>query len=175
MRTQEFKQLVRELKETKKIDVQSLKDCTVYQLKKVEDIMLDMELSKNLTKTLDIVTDMIMSNTTKVTNKKVEEATPVEDEAPKKTVKKAPKKTVKPSLDEPTGMDFKSIKLGDTIIIFNDSIIDTKTTVVFKSDAIIVAVDLDDNVSYEFKREFIVDGGYKFKGKNYFLRLGNKE
>lgn len=182
MRTTDFTQMVKELKETNSIKVKDLEKCTSYQLGKIENVLLDMHLDKNLNKVLDIVTDMIVSNTnTKVANKKnvTEKVVPVEQEeqvikTSKKTQKTAPNKAVKPAIDEPTGMDYKAIKLGDIITIFNDSILDTHTTVVFKNDNLILTVDLDDNVSYEFKKDFIEDGGYVFKNKKYYLRLSSK-
>lgn len=167
MKTQEFSSLVKELKETKKFNMQSLKDCTKNQLMKLEDTLLDMELSKSLEKTLDAITNMLLNPIPVVASKKEEP----EKEA-KKEAKKAPKKTDKPASDVLVPMEYETLKLGDIITIYNDSIIDTNTTIVFKSNTMVVAVDLEDEVSYEFKKEFIEEGGYKFKGKNYFIRLG---
>ena len=179
MKTVQFNQMVKELKESKTIKVKDLEQCTQIQLKKIEDVMLDMKLSKDLAKVLDIVTDMIMSNTDKVANKKVATekvvpvvpVVPVEKEEPKKTLKKASNKTIKEDKDIPTSINYKSLKIGDIVTIYSNDIIDTITTIVFKCDSMVVTVDLVDEVSYEFKREFITDGGYKFKGKKYFLKL----
>ena len=180
MRNQEFNMMVKELKESKTLKVKDLEQCTTNQLIKIEDIMLDMQLNKNLEKVLDIVTDMVMNATAKVSNKKiatekVEQV--VQDEqvikkTSKKTQKTAPNKAVKSAEDVPVGINFETLKLGDTITIYSNSIIDTVTTIVFKINTMVVAVDLEDEVSYEFKKEFIEEGGYKFKGKNYFIRLG---
>lgn len=177
MRANEFNQMVKQLKEDKSLKVKDLEQCTVNQLIKVEDVMLDMQLDKNLEKVLDIVTDMVISATTKVANKKnvtkevVSQEVKEVKEVPNKA-KKAPNKDIKEVKEVPSGIEYKSLKLGDIVTIYNNDIIDTHTTIIFKSATMVVAVDIEDEVSYEFKKEFIEEGGYKFKGKNYFLRLG---
>ena len=167
MKTSEFSTLVKELKESKKFNVQSLKDCTKTQLMKLEDILIDMELSKSLEKTLDIITDMLLNPTSAVANKKE-----VKDEIqePKKTVK-APNKPNKESENTLTGLEYESLKIGDIITIYNPSIIDTHTRIIYKDANLIVTLDIEDSITYELKREFIVDGGYIFKNKRYYLKL----
>ena len=182
MKSNQFNEMVKVLKESKTLKVKDLEQCTVNQLIKIEDVMLDMHLDKNLEKVLDIVTDMIMSNTKVANKKEVSKKEVVAQEVVsqevkevkevKKTQKKAPNKEVKEVKEVASNIDYKSLKLGDIVTIYNNDIIDTVTTIVFKSNTMVVAVDLEDEVSYEFKKEFIEEGGYRFKGKNYFLRLG---
>ena len=168
MRTQEFNMMVKELKESKKLGVKELKECTKNQLIKLEDILMGMELNKSLEKTLDLIADMLVNPTPVVANKKEE---PKKEEPKKEEPKKAPKKTDKKPKEDLVSLDYESLKIGDIITIYNLSILDTHTRIIYKDANLIVTIDTEEPVTYEFKREFISDGGYTFKNKKYYLKL----